>query len=176
MQLVWHPIMDFEHLMKSEPSTVFGGSPKVFNRYRSGQMRYTEALNMKFSCPFNFNLFPFDSHKCCLVYGHLHGSNNVILKRAIVKYGNKKTTDGLFELNDLHFPFQLEVESFPTSRKLYTDQGSTRSYTEMCFKINRKTRGHLISGFYYPTASFAVLSLISYLIKPDVVCIYSWLK
>ena len=176
MQLVWHPIIDFEHLMKSEPSTVFGGSPKVFSRYRSGQMKYAEALNMRFSCPFNFNLFPFDSHKCCLAYGHLHGSNNVILNRAIVKYGNKMTTDGFFEISDLQFPFHLEVESFRTSRKLYTDQGNTRSYTGMCFKMNRKTRGHLISGFYYPTASFAVLSLISYLIKPDVVCMNPYEK
>ena len=48
MQLVWHPIIDFEHLMKSEHSTVFGGSPKVFSRYRSGQMKYAEALNMRF--------------------------------------------------------------------------------------------------------------------------------
>ena len=43
MQLVWHPIIDFEHLMKSEHSTVFGGSPKVFSRYRSGQMKCVEA-------------------------------------------------------------------------------------------------------------------------------------
>ena len=107
------------------------------------------------------------------MYGDLHSSNNVVLNRAIVKYGNKKTTDGLFELNDLHFPFGVEVESFPTSRKLYTDQENTRSYTGMCFKMNRKTRGHLISGFYYPTASFGILSLISYLIKPDMVRIYS---
>ena len=54
----WHPKIDFVNLMKSEPSTVFGGSPKVFNRFRSGQMKYAEPLNMRFSCPFNFNLFP----------------------------------------------------------------------------------------------------------------------
>jgi hypothetical protein len=173
MQLVWHPIIDFEHLMKSEHSTVFGGSPKGFSRFISGKMNYAEELNMKFSCLFDFHLFPFDSHTCCIEYGDLHGSDNVILSRAIVIYGSKTTRDGSFELKFLPFPFQIEIESLTTSGKNYSDHGKTRSYTGMCFKMNRKTRGHLISGFYYPTASFGILSLISYLIKPDMVRIYS---
>ena len=173
LQPVWHPIIDFEHLMKSEPSKLFGGSGKGYIGYKSDRMRYYEALNMKFSCLFDFHLFPFDSHTCCIEYGDLHGSDNVILSRAIVIYGSKTTRDGSFELKFLPFPFQIEIESLTTSGKNYSDHGKTRSYTGMCFKMNRKTRGHLISGFYYPTASFGILSLISYLIKPDMVRIYS---
>ena len=159
--------------MKSEPSKIFGDSRRGFMKYKSGKMKYGEALQMKFSCHFNFNEFPFDSQTCCIEYGNVRGSSDkVILNRAIVTYdGNKTTRDGPFELNEL--PFHLEIESLPKSIKFETARENSFFYTGMCFKINRITRGQLISGYYYPTASFAFLSTISYLIKPDVVCIYS---
>ena len=144
-------------------------------RYKSGQMKYDESMHMKFSCHFNFSLFPFDSQKCCIEYGNLRGgSDDVNMNRAIVSYGGNKTTeDGPFELNDLPFPFQLKIESLPTSSRFDTDRKRSFSYTGMCFTIYRTTKGHLISSYYQPTASFAILSTMSYLIKPDVVCIYS---
>ena len=171
---VWYPHIQFLHLIKSEPSKVFGGNGRGHMRYSSGQMLYSEALNMKFSCPFNFNSFPFDSQKCCIEYRDLQGGNgNVRLTRAIVTYGNKTTKDAPFELNDLPFPFQLEIDSLPTSKILESYNNQTYTYTGMCFNINRTTRGQLLSGYYYPTASFAFLSTISYLINPDIVSIYS---
>ena len=175
MKPVWHPEMDFEHLMKSEPSEVYGGKEKGSMRYKSGHMKYSEALHLKFSCPFKFHLFPFDSQKCCIEYGNLkEDADQVILNPGIVTYGGKKTTrNGPFELNDLSFPFKLEIQSLPTSNNFDTDRKRTFSYTGMCFKITRTTRGQLISGYYYPTASFAFLSTISFLIKPDVVGIYA---
>ena len=91
-------------------------------------MRYYEALNMKFSCLFDFHLFPFDSHTCCIEYGDLHGSDNVILSRAIVIYGSKTTRDGSFELKLLPFPFQIEIESLVTSGKNYADPRKPKLY------------------------------------------------
>merc|ERR1712008_263366 len=43
------------------------------------------------------------------------------------------------------------------------------SFTGMLLTIKRKSYGQLLSGYYYPTASFALLSMISFLINPDVV-------
>ena len=168
---VYLPVLDFENLMKSEPSKVFGNFRGGYMRYKSGQMKYSESMHMKFSCHFNFHLFPFDSQKCCIDYRMLSdGIDRVKLNRAIVTYGGNKTTrDGPFELGDLPFPFHLEIESMPMSTKFDTDRQRTFSYTGMCFKITRTKRGHLISGYYHPTAAFAFLSTISYLIKPDIV-------
>ena len=119
-------------------------------RYKSGQMKYRESLHLKFSCPFNFNLFPFDSQKCCIEYGDLRGgSDDLKLNRAIVSYGGNKTTrDGPFEINGLPFPFQLEIDSLPTSKILESYNDQTYTYTGMCFNINRTTRGQLLSGYY----------------------------
>ena len=35
--------------------------------------------------------------------------------------------------------------------------------------LTRTSRGRLDSGYYYPMAAFALLSMISYLINPDIV-------
>ena len=43
------------------------------------------------------------------------------------------------------------------------------SSTGIRLKFCRNSFGHLTSSFYYPTGCFALLSMISYLIKPDVV-------
>ena len=39
----------------------------------------------------------------------------------------------------------------------------------MNITLRRKSLGHLSIAYYYPTASFAFLSTISYLIKPEIV-------
>ena len=172
-EIVWHPKIDFVNLMKSEPSKVFGDTGSGYLKYKSGQMMYVEALQMKFSCHFDFTHFPFESHTFCIEYGSVQGnSDHVVLNPAIVTYGNRTTGDAPFELNDLPFPFHIKIESLPTSRKFNPDRKKTYDYTGMCFKIDRTTRGQLLSGYYYPTASFAFLSTISYLINPDVVSIY----
>merc|ERR1712241_361525 len=36
-------------------------------------------------------------------------------------------------------------------------------------KLKRKSLGQLLSGYYYPTSTFAFLSMMSFLIKPEIV-------
>ena len=43
------------------------------------------------------------------------------------------------------------------------------SYTGIALRMRRKSLGQLLSGFFYPSAAFALLSMISFLIKPDMV-------
>ena len=66
------------------------------------------------------------------------------------------------------FPqFEVKLKSLPSFEiKAY---GYNYSSTGMKLIVKRKNMGHLDSGYYYPTSSFAILSTISYLINPDVV-------
>ena len=75
--------------------------------------------------------------------------------------------EGLIIVKNLPFPFELMIKSKPAFVK--RNKYESNYYTGMCFKMNRNSYGQLIGGFYYPTLSFAVLSLVSYLIKPDIV-------
>ena len=67
----------------------------------------------------------------------------------------------------LHQSFKLQIESVPTNETIF--HNAKYSYTGMTLKLKRKSLGHLASSYYYPTASFALLSMISYFIKPDIV-------
>ena len=70
-------------------------------------------------------------------------------------------------MNDLPFPFQFELEALPVFEQIF--EGTTYTYTGMLMRLKRKSLGQLLSGYYYPTATFAFLSMVSFLINPDVV-------
>ena len=167
-------MIDFGNLMKLEQTKVYGGIGEGTMGYfpDTGSMIYSEAFQIKFSCPFRFQNFPFDSHKCCLEYGAFKGDTRIILLEvAHITYGNMTTNEGLISLKHLPFSFDLKIESQPSFEKVKKLDGKAYSfsYTGICFTMNRNSYGQLLGGFYYSTLSFAVLSLVSYLIKPDIV-------
>ena len=73
------------------------------------------------------------------------------------------------------YPFEFQLESIEACNKTIADNYGNdyyHSHTGMRIKMERKSLGLLASKYYYPTATFAILSLISFLIDPDVVSIY----
>lgn len=80
-------------------------------------------------------------------------------------------------LDDLALPFRFELEVLQNKEK---DVGNyNASMAGILIRIERESLGQLLSSYYYPTASFALLSMVSFLINPEVVCmidIYCWLK
>ena len=63
-------------------------------------------------------------------------------------------------------PFEFHLEARPSFEKI---SDNTYSKTGIHIKMKRKSLGQLLSGYYYPTTSFALLSMISFLINPDIV-------
>ena len=100
-------------------------------------------------------------------YGDYLGGVNYTA--ATIVYDDRTTRDGAASIliDDLPHPFEFEIQSIPTFNRTIADW--TYSSTGMLLIIKRKSFRKLISGFYYPTAAFALLSMISFLIKPDVV-------
>ena len=70
---------------------------------------------------------------------------------------------------NLPFPYEIQIEAMETFMKIDRKTKMKYSKTGMCLNLKRSNRGHLDSGYYYPTAAFAFLSMISYLINPDIV-------
>ena len=97
----------------------------------------------------------------------------VKLNAATINYGTDYSTKGdpAIILNDLPFPFQFELESLPVFEQILEEV--TYTYTGMLMRLKRKSLGQLLSGYYYPTATFAILSMVSFLINPDVVSLNS---
>ena len=166
---LWHPLIDFEKRMDLQQSKVYGSTIGGIMGYKRNQMMYAEAFKLKFSCPFDFDNFPFESNHCCLSYGDIkNGASNVTLMPAIIIYDNMTTAEGPIILSSLPFPYKIHITSQSNFNK--TDKGDDMnlfSQTGVCFYLKRSRMGHMGSAYYYPTTAFALLSMISYLIDPD---------
>ena len=166
---LWLPIIDFEKRMDLQQSKIFGSTIGGTLGYKKKQMMYAEAFKLKFSCPFDFDNFPFESNHCCLSYGDIKNrASDVTLMPAIIIYDNLTTAEGPIILSRLPFPYKINITSQLTFNK--TDKGDDMilfSKTGVCFDLKRSRMGHMGSAYYYPTTAFALLSMISYLINPD---------
>ena len=71
--------------------------------------------------------------------------------------------------NKLALPFQFELKALPIKQNPIKNFNFTHSFPGILITMRRNSLGRLLTGYYYPTASFALLSMISFLINPDVV-------
>ena len=64
-------------------------------------------------------------------------------------------------------PFNITLESLEELPIL--EEGRNHSYTGVKMVFRRNNLGLLTGGFYFPTLVFALLSLLSFVINPEVV-------
>ena len=170
----WSPDIGFGHLLMLEKMEGVGGrrTSKSSNYFYSSEFNsllYSVPLQLTFSCLFDFAEFPFDSHECPMEIGErLAPTKDVMYNASQITHGNELHIigDHPIILDNLAFPYEFHLQSLPAFEKS-NSYGSNYSYTGMLMKIQRKSLGQLLSGYYYPTASFAILSMISFLIKPE---------
>ena len=75
--------------------------------------------------------------------------------------------EGGMDLEQSRLPFEIHAEHIEPF--IYFEAGFNYSYTGVRFKFRRHDLGLLLGGYYGPTVIFAILSLISFFINPDVV-------
>ena len=129
---------------------------------------YGVRLQLTFSCVFDFAGFPFDSHECPMEFGERLGQKPyVTYNTSHIIHGNESQRIGEqpITINNLAFPYEFHLQSLSEFQKF--NSYDYRSYTGMLMKLQRNSLGQLLSGYYYPTASFALLSTISFLITPE---------
>ena len=174
---IWRPIITFGRLLNYEKAKVYGGD-KPFSfwyiNYKKidGNIVYQEEIKLSFTCPFNFENYPFDSHVCTLEFGcPLEPIEKLRLEPSRIIYGHvlqHSLGENPIILSDLPYPFEFEFKIKPAFKKININNYAT-SHAGMEIKMKRRTIGELLSGYYYPMAAFAFLSMISFLINPDVV-------
>ena len=167
---IWHPTLIFEKLLSYEKMGGYGGTGTYsFWYFGDHQMYYSEEVELKLFCNYDFTDFPFDSHVCKINWGDdEQGKEMIQLNPAIVRYASQLTsvdTDPIV-IKNLPYPFKFTLRSIPSFDKVYD---TNYSYTGMTLTLERNSFGLLLSGYYYPTGSFALLSLISFVIHVDVV-------
>ena len=136
-------------------------------------MEYGEDFKITFSCDFHLAKYPFDSHHCPLYFGD-ERYNSSQLKFNIIRILYKmdetwKEVDPII-IDNSPLPFEFQLNPLATKEK--DNSFYNVSKAGMCLSIKRKSFGLLLGGYYYPTTSFALLSMVSFVINPDVVSTY----
>ena len=99
----------------------------------------------------------------------LVASTLVKFENAAIFLGNMTARDGPIILTSLPFPFEVQISYLPSFKEFNSFTGMEVYIAGMSLSLKRSSMGHLSSGYYYPTTAFALLSMISYLINPDIV-------
>jgi hypothetical protein len=170
--------MAFDRLIRFKHTAMYGhtdSSQSVVlpKWYTWNQNRVTvETFQLTFSCNFDFSEFPFDSHDCPIEYGSgFYTLEQMRLNKTQAVFGNISTKFGgdPIIVDNLPFPFEFQLVVQPTFEKTSIHRELTYSYTGVVLKMRRKSPGQLLCGYFYPTTAFALLSMISFLIRPDIV-------
>ena len=171
--LIWQPVIEFRELMEFEGTPMLGDTDSstsvVFPLNQNRFAAYNFQLT--FSCDFNFAEFPFDHHDCPMEYGDgFFGQQYMTFNITMATFSNKSTKSGgdPIIMDKFPFPFEFQLVSLPTF-ELMDRNMIPWSYASIALNMRRKSPGQLLCGYFYPTAAFALLSMISFLIKPDVV-------
>ena len=133
-------------------------------------LQYQERLKITIYCSFEFTKFPFDSHECDLNYAMAsYMVKTVKLLPPNLKFDNittKKGQKGIFSISQSP-PFNIDLTSIDSFTMI--DNEFEYSFTGMHMEFKRNSIGVLISGYYVPTTTFSVFSLVSYFIDPNIV-------
>ena len=131
---------------------------------------YAELIKETLNCDFEFHFFPFDKHECFLRFHNPHLITEFLKITPTKIYASSKSTNlsqNSIEIQNSRLPYKITLESIETSMT----QSTIYQYVNSGLKITleRRNIGQLLGGFFCPTAIFALLSLVSFTINPDIV-------
>ncbi len=135
-------------------------------------LEYHQALKVTIYCPFDFTSYPFDSHQCQFNFGASDLTTDYLeleptwirYNQSLIKPGNNQ---GKLEIKQKWIPFKVTLEEIQPF--VHFEAGFYYSYAGLKIRLVRTSLGQLMSRFFIPTGIFALTSLISYAIDPNVV-------
>ena len=131
---------------------------------------YAELIQETLTCDFQFHTFPFDEHECYLRFHNPHLIKAFLILTPTKIYVHSKSTNisqPALNIDNSRLPYVITVESIEPSMTQSTIYDYVNSGLK--FKLQRRSIGQLLGGYFGPTAIFALLSLISFIINPDIV-------
>ena len=131
---------------------------------------FGEDIKVTISCNFDFLMFPFDKHQCYLKFinpYYVKDQGKFTPTSIYVKSSSTNLTEEPLLIKDHKLPYEITVASIPTG--LYFLTKYTHTTSGIVFNLERNDIGQLIGGFFWPTGIFTIISLVSFLIDPDMV-------
>ena len=171
IDLFWHPHISFLHLHSIKRKVGLGYvDSREYSAYDKHTFYMGEEVEITFACHFDFQKFPFDDNTCDLTYfDKLADVSKIILNSTyfVDYWGNvieSSQNKSKLKITNTTTPYIFSVEINP-------NQTVFKSVSAAGIKIyiQRDSIGLLLGSFYVPTGIFAILSIASYVIHPDVV-------
>lgn len=131
---------------------------------------YAELIQETLTCDFKFNKFPFDEHECYLRFHNPHLIKSFLTLTPTKIYVHSKSTNvsqPSVSIDNSRLQYTITVDSIETTMTQSTVYEYVNSGLKL--KLQRRNIGQLLGGYFGPTAIFALLSLISFIINPDIV-------
>lgn len=131
---------------------------------------FQQVMKATIYCSFDFKNFPFDGHECDFIIGlSANAEYNSRLLTTKIKHFDQEANDfgDRIAIQKSILPFTMHVLPIKPFAKYI--EGYNYSHAGMKIEFVRNSLGSLLGRFYAPTSIFAILSLISYFIDPQVV-------
>ena len=172
--LFWHPKVAFLNLLSIKKKEGLGYRKiQEFYGYEGHSFRMAEDLEIKFTCNFYFQNFPFDKNECNFTYFSKVASDSTIVLSPpkIVNYGENEMRQITPEENKSLMITNSTISKFKIWVEISQNTTLWGSYSASGITIHfqRNSIGLLSGSFYVPTGLFAVLSMTSYVINPEIV-------
>ena len=131
---------------------------------------WTLIYSISLSCGMKFGNFPFDSHNCTMKLMNDIGIDKHILLSKPEVFFNEKNHGYVYEGNPDRLKFDVKIDSLPSSTHaspLKLNYSYSQTNTLIRIRRTRNALHSLITEFYMPSFTYAVLTLVSYLIPVD---------
>ena len=168
---IYSPALQIIRGKTMQKTRKFGPTEKNYFwlRVPNSRLEYQQAIKVTLYCNFNFESFPFDSNHCDFSFFPSDNANYLMLNASEIRYENQhiKNQEELLALEQSHFPFDISLEILKPF--LIPLIGQNYSATGMRIHFKRNNLNLLSGGFYGPTLTFVLLSLVSFSIDANVV-------
>ena len=156
---VWVPTIHFPGAVTVEKiGTKLGYSPNV------SEFSMKESMILKMTCPMNLTSVPFDHQVCDISFvNYLGKEDRIVFETALVLTKDEDIKSG-------SLPFTPKVKSVPTS---IDEDGFSQGAIRFALIRHPNHIYQLFGSFYLPSAIFAIISMLSFFIKPEIVRIFS---
>ena len=174
--VIWHPKITFLRLLSLEKFPGIGYETIKYFYYRdngnSDKIHMFENFKLKFSCDFDFQTYPFDEHECDVAFVDWRFEHKEMLFNATkyIKYRDQYLTfgnKGSLKISAKATPFAINITI--NEATAINSPGGMSSIAGIKLNMKRKSIDLLFGSYYVPTGMFAVLSMSSFVINPDVV-------
>ena len=176
---IWHPQIIFSKAQDIVKNKGYGYNdffqfqiwPYVQGGSNSKFLMKSEILSAKFPCNFEFHSYPFDRQVCKIPFYEIWYPFNFrfgLNRISSITYGehNIKFENQTIRINSSRFPFKINITISPAYIIMVRTFKNIASFEIV---LERDTLQLLMGSFYIPTEIFAILSIGSYVINPEVV-------